>query len=244
VVTRKKGHNPKSPEDDTKGVDLYMRLPHHRLRKVRETMYEDPGNPFGFESFENPPLPSTAYVEDAGWDIDDNGPWPLPGPEVVQTSLRAERDIVSVSSDPFDLVNVHTDRETRSSFGSNRRSMSVDIGFLPMQGMIEGRRPSDFETPWPLPIPTLHVQHPIGTLFTIHTKRDTKFYDFYDDLLAEYETEETKTGYTIRNKGYRSDCSNLCRVGIKLYHRTTSFKYITTKRCSRTVVDANEHISQ
>lgn len=188
AMTRKKGHNPKSPED-AKGVDLYMRLPHHRLRRVRETMYEDPGNPFDFESFDEPPLASTSYIEDAAWETDDSETWPLPNIEITQTSLRAERDIVSVFSDPFDLVNVQTDRDTWSSFGSNRRSMSVDIGFLPMQGMIERRRPSDFETSWPLPIPTLHIQHPSGTLFTTESKRDTKFYDFYDDLLAEYETQ-------------------------------------------------------
>lgn len=194
AMIRKKGHNPKSPEDDAKGVDLYMRLPHHRLRKVRETMYEDPGNPFDFERYENTPLSYTAHVEDTGWETDDSETWPLPNTEITHTSHRAERDIVSVFSDPFDLVNVQTDRETWSSFGSNRRSMSVDIGFLPMHGMIEGRRPSDFETSWPLPIPTLHIQHPSGTLFTMDSKRDTKFYDFYDDLLAEYGIEKSDHG--------------------------------------------------
>ena len=194
-VGRKKGHNPKSPEDDARGGDLYMFLPsHHRLRKVRETMYEDPGNPFDFESFEDPPLPSIDHVEDAEWETDNSETWPLPGPEIVQTSSRAERDTLSVFSDPFDLVNAHADRETWSSFGSTRRSMSVDIGFLPIQGLIEGGRPSDVEPFWHLPVPTLHIQHPSGTLFTMDTRRDTKFYDFYDDLLAEYETEGNDNG--------------------------------------------------
>lgn len=187
MAARKKGHNPKSPEDDAKGVDLYMSLPHHRLRKVRETMYEDPGNPFDFENFDDPPPLSTEHVEDAGWETDNSETWPLSDPDVVQTSRRAQRDILSVFSDPFDLVNVYTDRETWSSFASNRRSMSVDIGFLPMQGMMEGRRPSDSELSWPLNAPTVYVQYPSGTLFTLDTRRDTKFYDFYDDLLAEYE---------------------------------------------------------
>jgi hypothetical protein len=197
MVGRKKGHNPKSPEDDARGGDLYMFLPsHHRLRKVRETMYEDPGNPFNFESFEDPSLLSSPYVEDAGWETDNSETWPLSDPEVVQTSPRAGRDILSVFSDPFDLVNAHTDCETWSSFGSNRRSMSVDIGFLPMQGMMDGHRPSEVEPFWPLTVPTLHVQHPSGTLFTMYTRRDTKFYDFYDDLLAEYEPKENKNGLT------------------------------------------------
>jgi hypothetical protein len=200
MVGRKKGHNPKSPEDDARGGDLYMFLPSNRLRKVRETMYEDPGNPFDFESFEDPPLPSIEHIEDAGWETDNSETWPLPGPEIAPTSSRAERDIPSVFSDPFDLVNAHTDRETWSSFGSTRRSMSVDIGFLPMQGMMEGRRPSDVEPFWPLPLPTLHIQHPSGTLFTTDTRRDTRFYDFYDDLLAEYETDGSDIGVLHKHR--------------------------------------------
>ena len=170
-------------------------------------MYEDPGNPFDFESFEDPSLLAETYVEDAGWETDNSETWPLPDTEVMQTSPRAERDIISVFSDPFDLVNLHADHETWSSFGSNRRSMSVDIGFLPMQGMMEGRRPSDFEPFWPVPVPTLHIQHPSGALFTMNTKRDTKFYDFYDDLLAEYETEEKDNGMYHTQQTLQSDCS-------------------------------------
>jgi hypothetical protein len=160
-------------------------------------MYEVLGNPFDFELCENTPLPHVTHVEDTGWETDDSETWPLPNTEIAQISRRAERDIVSVFSDPFDLVNVQTDRETWSSFGSNRRSMSVDIGFLPTQGIIEERGPSDFEPPWPLPIPTLHIQHPSGTLFTMTTKRDMKFYDFYDDLLAEYEPEASDSGICL-----------------------------------------------
>ncbi|KAM0701202.1 hypothetical protein Q7P35_011563 [Cladosporium inversicolor] len=237
MVPRKKGHNPKSLEDDAKGVDLYMRLPHHRLRKVRETMYEDPGNPFDFKSFEDPPLLYTAYVEDAGWETDNSETWPLSEFEVVQTSPRAQRDILSLFSDPFDLVNVHTDRETWSSFGSDRRSMSVDIGFLPMQGMMEGRRPSDFELSWPLSGPTINVQHPSGTLFTMDTKWGTKFYDFYDDLLAEYETEGNDNGthHTQREIPIRFTISI-----VQIHHHRA---LIQDPRL-RIVVHADEHYSQ
>lgn len=172
-----------------------MFLPsHHRLRKVRETMYEDPGNPFDFESFEDPPLPLVEHVEDFGWETDISETWPLPGPEIIRTSSRAERDIISVFSDPFGLVNAHTDRKIWTSFESNRQSMSVDIGFLPIQGLIEGRRSSDVEPFWPLPVLTLHIQHPSGTLCTTDTRRDTNFYDFYDELLAEYDTEGNDNG--------------------------------------------------
>lgn len=187
-----------------------MFLPsHHRLRKVRETMYEDPGNPFDFESFEDPLLPSIEHVEDAGWETDNSEPWPLPGLEIAQTSSRAERDILSVFSDPFDLVNAHTDRETWSSFGSTRRSMSVDIEFLPIQGLIEGRRPSDVEPFWHLPVPTLHIQHPSGTLFTMDTRRDTKFYDFTTIYWRSTRRREPTMEHTTHNKRCQSDCSIL-----------------------------------
>jgi hypothetical protein len=159
----------------------------HRLRRVRETFYADPGNPFDVEEFEDSPLPSTADADYTRWETDDSDTWPSPDPNVAQPSPRAERDIHSVFSDPFDLVKIPSDRGTWSSFGSNRRSMSVDIGFLPMQGILDRRRSSDVETEWPLKVPTLHVQHPSGTLFTTPTTRNTRFYDFYDDLLAVYE---------------------------------------------------------
>lgn len=197
-VARKKGHNPKSPEDDAKGGDLYIRLPtQHRLRKVRDTIYQDPGNPFDVEDFASLPLPFTASqgpVPGIDWETDNNEMWPFPGAEVAQTSSRAERDIISVSSDPFDLVTTNSDRETWSSFESDRRSMSVDIGFLPLQSTMEPQGSSDFDPFPPLHVPILHVQHPSATLFTMDTRRDTKFYDFYDDLLMEYGIDGSDDG--------------------------------------------------
>jgi hypothetical protein len=192
AVARKKGHNPRSPEDDARGGDLYMRLPQHRLRKFRETIYADPGNPFGFEEFEDSLLPTTANADKTRRETDSSTTWPFTDPKITQTSCRAEREINSVFSDPFDLANPHSDRGTWSSFGSNRRSMSVDIGFLPMQSILDHRRSSDTEPHWPLNVPTLHVQHPSGTVFT--TNRDSRFYDFYDDLLADYEAKEISDG--------------------------------------------------
>lgn len=126
---------------------------------------------------------------DTSWEIDNREMWPLADVEVAQTSSRADRDITSVISDPFDLATAHSNRETWSSFGSDQRSISVDIGFLPVQSMVEPQESSDLDPFSPLHVPILHVQHPSGTLFTMDTRRDTKFYDFYDDLLMEYGIE-------------------------------------------------------
>lgn len=200
VMPRKRGHNPKSPEGDAKGGDLYMRLPQNRLRKVRNTMYEDPGNPFTIEEYEDRMSPPTAYVNNINWQTDNSETWPLPDLETVKSSPRADRDNFSVLSDPFDLVNDQSNRETWSSFESNRRSMSVDIGFLPMLSTVGQRRSSDFELSWPLHVPTMHIEHPRGIQFTMDTKRDTRFYDFYDDLLAEYETVGDSDGAEHRQR--------------------------------------------
>jgi len=166
----------------------------HRLRRVRETFYTDPGNPFDVEEFQDSPLPSTADAENIRWETDNSDMQPFPDPKVAQPSPRAERDIHSVFSDPFDLVNIQSERGTWSSFGSDRRSMSVDIGFLPMQRILDHRRSSYIEPDRPLNVPTLHVQHPSGTLFTTPATRDTQFYEFYDDLLAVYEMKECGNG--------------------------------------------------
>lgn len=110
--------------------------------------------------------------------------------------------MTSMFSDPFDLVNLRdtspSNRETLSSFQSTGRSMSVDIGFLPTQGTTEQTDLSITEPTWPGHTPILHIPHPSGTMFTMNSKRDTQFYEFYDDLLAEYGIEKSidATNYT------------------------------------------------
>ena len=175
LKTRKKGHNPISPEDDAHGGDLYIRLSaQHRLRKVRGTVYADPGNPFDSELFETPLLPSTTYGQDSDG-TDNSDTWDYQVPEALQNSGRSQ--MTSMFSDPFDLVDIHDDassnRESLGSLQSTRRSMSVDIGEL-----------------WHDGAPVLHIPHPSGTVFTTSSKRNTQFYEFYDGLLAEYGIEQ------------------------------------------------------
>jgi hypothetical protein len=189
LTNRKKGHNPTSPEDDARGGDLYIRLPsQNRIREVRETIYADPGNPFAAEEFDFSLLPSTTYVQNAAGDADNSESWRYEDPKVAQASHRV--DTLSIPSDPFDLVNAQngfvSNRGTWSTVQSNRRSMSVDIGFLPMLRTNDQDDEFDNKSIWHDNIPTLQIEHLSGTIFTMDSRRDTRFYDFYDDLLAEY----------------------------------------------------------
>lgn len=102
--------------------------------------------------------------------------------------------MTSMFSDPFDLVDIHDDassnRESLGSLQSTRRSMSVDIGFLPAQNIAEQNYDFDSEKLWHDGAPVLHIPHPSGTVFTTSSKRNTQFYEFYDGLLAEYGIEQ------------------------------------------------------
>jgi len=66
--------------------------------------------------------------------------------------------------------------------------MSVDIGFIPTtRCSMERDELPDSDQRRTGDIPLLHTRHhPSGTIFTAESKRDSRFYDFYDDLLAEY----------------------------------------------------------
>lgn len=98
---RYKGHNPKSPEDDVAGG--YIRLSdQHKLRKVRNTVYEDPGNPFHSDAFGLPFIPS--LVDD---DTNSRDVWERWGSNSIEdppSPNRTTKDMFSMLSDPFDLA--------------------------------------------------------------------------------------------------------------------------------------------
>jgi hypothetical protein len=188
---------------------LYIRLPaKKRLRKVRNTVYEDPGNPFDFGATNPRPLPSTRqetltdeHTNDDdqwdSWDEDEDDP---------EASHETESKMNNRLSNPFDLVEInpfdpveeanrtYSRRDILKPSRPNRRSMSVDIGFLPARRSTQRNELSGTDDPWPGDVLLLRTKHPSGTIFTTESKRDTKFYDFYDDLLAEYGVEKS-TGY-------------------------------------------------
>lgn len=161
-------------------------------------MYDDPGNPFASEGFDLPLLPTTRYeiTESELTDNEDDDPfdeWESDPSADGEPSKRAENEIYSMLSDPFDLVNTHAsvllNRQTMRSSQSQRRSMSVDIGFMPHRGTTEQRNDYNFGQFPPENIPSLHIQRPSGGSITVDPKRDTKFYGFYDSVLAEYGME-------------------------------------------------------
>lgn len=217
-MPRHKGHNPKSPEEDAKGGNLYIRLSdQHRLRKVRNTLYEDPGNPFDSDAFEPPELSTSTTISMSNDERTNNSThwdhWEEESNTVFRP--RAEKEILSVLSDPFDLAttDVHDSvtppegfrtlrlsktppLDIRESFSSERRTMSVDIGFLPMQDFV-GAHGAAVHTDH---VSSCHVQHPSGTLFTTSSKRDTEFYEFYGSLLAEYGIEMNQDGSEARSR--------------------------------------------
>jgi len=197
VTRRIKGHNPKSPEDDANSSDLYIRLSTQRkLRKVRNTVYEDPGNPFDFDAFDVSYSPSTSQETlTNAHTINYDQPHHWAGNESQPSHGPESRTIHSTLSNPFDLANLqnpntcNSQRDTiRTSSRYPRRSMSVDIGFIPTtRCSMERDELPDSDQRRTGDIPLLHTRHhPSGTIFTAESKRDSRFYDFYDDLLAEY----------------------------------------------------------
>lgn len=226
---RKKGHNPKSPEDDAKGGDLYIKLPNqHRLRKVRNTIYGDPGNPFDFDFDDtNAPFLLSNPFESAqdlhaskrqsweSWEADHTDKKPSP--------RREEQVIPSMLSDPFDLVTVSDDRYSaqesqnlldffananthnpdagpRESAASHRRTLSIDIAFLPSYDENKDKETADIQRSEDRFMPTLHPRNSSGDLWAADTKRHTRFYDFYDDLLAEYGIGNCRDATTTEQK--------------------------------------------
>jgi hypothetical protein len=209
LIRRKRGHNPISPEDDARGGDLYIRLStQKRLRKVRNTVYDDPGNPFEVEPDRPPsPLASQGTLTDEHTIDDDQ--WESWDEDDLTPSHGAERRTHDRLSNPFDLVEInpfdpaeernrtYSRRDTLKASRPSRRSMSVDIGFMPARRSTGRNNLSGTDQYWPGDVPLLHTKHPSGTIFTTESKRDTRFYDFYDDLLAEYGLYgvEKSTGY-------------------------------------------------
>lgn len=192
VTRRKIGHIPKSPENDAEGGILYIRLSSQKkLRKVRNTVYEDPGNPFEFDAFDlalSSPTSQETLTDENMSDHDQWNRWTGDDPNL---SLKDNSKMYSM---PFDLIETHnpTDprRDTLRPSRHNRRSMSVDIGFMPERRSMRRGESSDTDQYWPGDVPLLHTRHLSGTISTTESKRDTRFYDFYNDLLAEYGVEK------------------------------------------------------
>jgi hypothetical protein len=195
---RTRGHNPISPEDDARGGELYILVStQKKLRKLRNTIYDDPGNPFEVEPG-RPPSPSESQETLTDEHTLDDDQWESWDEDDLKPAHGAGRKTHNKLSNPFDLVETnpfdpaeernrtYSRRGTSKASRPSGRSMSVDIGFMPARRSIGRNDLSDTDQYWSGDVPLLHTKHPNGTIFTTESKRDTRFYDFYDDLLAEH----------------------------------------------------------
>lgn len=184
-----------------------------RLRKVRNTIYQDPGNPFAVDDPSLSQDQVSSSYGDYGSKYNGADHWKSqPGYRWQDTRLDVD-DKHSEPSEPWDLASTRdADTDSESSRSSpqsvafvfaptpqhatsmeprhgDRRSMSVEISFLP--SWID--QIADTDNVCELPprgwrsdsLPTLHIQ-PAGEIALRDGRRDTDFYAFYDDLLAEY----------------------------------------------------------
>jgi hypothetical protein len=205
---RKRGHNPISPEDDARRADLYIHVStQKRLRKVRNTVCDDPGNPFEVVP-DRPPSPSASRETLTDEQTIDDDQWESWDEDDIEPKHGFERKTHNRLSDQFDLVEInpfdpaeernrtYSRRDTLRASRPSRRSMSVDIGFMTARHSIGRTELSDTDY-WSGDVPLLHTKHPSGPIFTTESKWDTRFYDFYDDSLAEYGLYgvEKSTGY-------------------------------------------------
>jgi hypothetical protein len=206
---RKRRHNPISLEDDARRADLYIHVStQKRLRRVRNTIYDDPGNPFEVEPH-RPPSPSASQEMLTDEHTIDDDQWESWDEDDLEPAHGVERKTHNRLSDQFDLVEInpfdpaeernrtYSRRDTLRASRPSRRSTSVDIGFMTVRRSIGRNDLSDTDQYWSGDVPLLHTNHPSGTIFTTESKRDTRSYDFYDDLMAEYGLYgvEKSTGY-------------------------------------------------
>ena len=178
---------PEVPTADQK----YMKLPNRKkIMRIRETIYEDPGNPFGGESEAESASPgSLAHSQK---------PLP-PAPPIAEES--------SGGTDPFDInpfddgafsrapttpKNSVADLWASDSANNprvNRRSKSVAVP-LPNPSEAFG----DYIAPrtcWRKgSVPTSRWSQPVQP--SRDSWRDTKFYGFYDDLIQDYNGRNNK----------------------------------------------------
>jgi hypothetical protein len=104
---RKRGHNPISPEDDARRADLYIHVStQKRLRKVRNTVYDDPGNPFEVVP-DRPPSPSASQETLTDEQTIDDDQWESWDEDDIEPTHGFERKTHNRLSDQFDLVEIN-----------------------------------------------------------------------------------------------------------------------------------------
>ena len=215
MLQQSKGHAPKRPPEDTRRGELYMRLAGgKRLRKVRNTIYQDPGNPFAVdnpsassqEQFGSPwrgdvpdyngadhwkPQVGSRF-QDVPLDVseeysDSSEPWDIPSTRDAGTISEDSRN--SPQSIPFVYAPMPQHAKSMEPQHGDRRSLSVDIALLPSWTDSMPDTDDVYELTsrdWRSDsLPSLHAQTSSEATLKAN-RRDAGFYAFYDDLLAEY----------------------------------------------------------
>ena len=143
-----------------------MKLPNHKLRRVRQTIYEDPGNPF------TPSEERQLSVEhgDDLWKI-----WQRSGSSPSESSGHH-------------LRNVMTSEEIEASSGQRaevRRSKLIAVSPLsaPVGSDDDGEQYVAPRTLW-----RRGSERRLSSQRGQETgdKRDTRFYGFYDEIMSDY----------------------------------------------------------
>jgi hypothetical protein len=172
---------PDVPTTDQK----YMRLPtRKKILRIRDTIYEDPGNPFSEESKPvspytiisdtKPLLPIPAMVKGRSGRVDPFDINPFENGAFSRTPATPKNSVADVWAG-----NVTTKADP-DSLRSHRRSKSIAV---PLANLNDER--GEYIAPRTLwrrgSLPTSHMSQP-----TSPSWRDTKFDEFYDGLLQNY----------------------------------------------------------
>ena len=178
---------------------VYMKLAgKRRILRVRQIIYEDPGNPFADE------------INPKGRSLDSLAPdheplSPLPPPPVPEESFSNTKPSFATiydggrsSSDsripmnsivkPVGVRALTMDNQIEpSAFRAHRRSRSVAIPLPnPLVGLDEYIAP---RTLWrKASVPVVQPPQPLDPIK--ESARDTRFYGFYDDILQDYKGTE------------------------------------------------------
>ena len=143
----------------------YMKLPSHKLRRVRQTVYEDPGNPFG-------------CFQKAGVSGEDRSDlwrtWHNCDPQQSESSGYHLRNVMA------------SEAAKQSTVGRAEARRSKSIA-LPRSGEpMEAESDEEYVAPRTLWRRKSERRASLQGRGQNQDKRDTKFYGFYDEIMSDY----------------------------------------------------------
>ena len=142
-----------------------MKLPSHKLRRVRQTVYEDPGNPFSSSREEGP----SVEVRDDKWRT-----WPVSDPWPPESSGHYLRNVMAANA---------TDKSTAQRTEA-RRTKSVALP--PSSALVDSDDEEQYVVPRTLWRRGSERRQSSQRGKDMEDKRDTRFYGFYDEIMSDY----------------------------------------------------------